>query len=88
MKVIVRNLFLLFVLSLLFGCVTKDKCVWVDMHSDESELNLVTPNTSWMSVSLGSFRVSGKNTYRSCPKGEDPEWMKPISTLTPEEPTK
>lgn len=62
-------------LVLLGGCATKNKCVAIDMWSDNSRLDIVTPGTDWFSISLGSVNLEGKNSYRSCPTGEDPKWM-------------
>ena len=60
---------------LLGGCVTKNKCVSIQMLDKESSMSVDTPGTSWFAITLGSLDLEGRNTYQSCPVGEDPKWM-------------
>ena len=64
------------------GCATKEKCVSVEMLSDNSRMNFTTPGTSWFAITLGSANLEGKNHYKSCPTGAtDPAWMQTSSPL-------
>lgn len=72
---VVILLLLLIVGIALSGCATKNKCVSIAMLSDNSRVAINTPGTDYLSISLGSANLEGKNRYQSCPAGEDPEWM-------------
>ena len=57
----------------LMGC-TKHKCIGIDIQ-EQGSVNIITPSTSWLDADLGAVHITGPAKYRSCPKGEDPQWM-------------
>lgn len=78
------KLFAVGVLALaLSGCVTKDKCLWLELDAgtregDYGAIETLGPSTSWFDVSTGKVEGRGPLKYKSCPKGEDPVWMKEV----------
>lgn len=66
---------LVLVFLLLPACATKKKCVDIHMLSDDSRMAFAAPSSEWFSISVGTIHLEGQNRYRSCPKGEDPQWM-------------
>ena len=65
----------------LSGCITKDKCLWLELDSgvrdgDYGSIETLGPSTTWFDISTGKVEGKGPLKYKSCPKGEDPAWMR------------
>lgn len=64
-----------FVVWLLPGCVTADKCVFFKLYDEQSLLKVVLPKAGYQpfSVDGGSITVGGRVGYFSMPVGETDE---------------